>query len=792
MLTDSTLQRAFRLVYGLHPNRTVAICILIDSCEWISSLRYLQRRRHGFKLQTPEAGLIQFSVYSISERWEKDQESECPTEEPIYKPTPDDRLVRYVKALVLNSMDWTSPTYAAVGVGCLLYRYGSHEVTFLAEDIFKSDNIRRVKSKMIDLLKERFTGKNELSNGNGELQFQIPSDHERTLIKTSLSCFAPWNCCSSNRSDSLLETYFDKSSNKTEWERLHVLFHACGGFPRLVNEYNSNFSKGNKMLLDDPEHKLGSPKFDDDSHGPTGGGGGQPPEPPDRFNPSPLTDDELAIIRHALERNERRRSKFRASKLRVVVDGEEMATVDPSTHEPFAIPTTASCIEIFGQDEDGELLLAVLPLNYGGGIADSFKQQISVMGDQTIDVSIAHWAVQSEDESLENLVFLHYSERFNPEATNAMGRFGIGKTLAARYRILEKIRTGSRAIIYKAEDTQLKRLSAIKVFYRSGTILESRLSEIRDEIEKLTSVSHPGLVEILDSAGLSESPPYLVTEYIPGVSLREVLCETGMELQRVAELGRQIGEAISAAHSAGVLHRDLKPANILLTNTKDKEQVKVLDFGLTKPHLVKGDAGAAYLAPEQFYRNEYSVRSDVYAMGGILYEMVTGRSPFPADSLYQLELSKREEIKGNLCDLRPGLPRSAQRVILKALALEPKDRYGSTQELGAALAEALTANRKTKSIKGILERPATSEKSLIEYSHSDIQRRIELQKLINSIPEAHQIAFALWIEGYSLRVIAQTLSAEGMRCSHTTVHSWIKKVTTNEAAASLKRIRNSS
>jgi protein kinase-like protein len=681
MLTDSTLQRAFRLIYGLHPKRTVAICILLDACEWISSLRNLQRRRHGYKLQTPEAGLIQFSVYSISERWEKDQESECPTEEPIYKPTLNDRLVRYVKALVLKSMDWASPTYAAVGLGCLLYRYDSHEVTFLAEEVFKSENIRRVKSKMIELLKKRFTGKNELSNGNGELQFEVPSDGQRKLIKTSLSRFAPWNRCSSTHSDSLLETYFHEPSDKTEWERLHVLFDcACGGFPRLVNEYNSNFSKGNKMLLDDPEHKLGSPRFDDDSDGPTGSGGGEPPEPPDRFNPSPLTDDELAIIRHILEKNERRRNKFRASKLRVVVDGEEIAAINPSTHEPFAIPATASCIEIFGEDEDGELLLAVLPLNYGGGAADSFKQQISVIGNQRIDVSIVHWNVQHEQcsDQNKNFVLLNYSERFNPQATNT----------------------------------------------------------------------------------------------VVGVSLREEFSEIGMELERVAELGRKIGETISAAHAAGVFHCNLKPANILLSNTDDKEHVTIIDFGLTKPLFdqTADDAGAAYMAPEQFYSNECSVQSDVYAMGAILYEMVTGQSPFPADLPYQLVISKREEIKANLCELRPGLPQSAQRVILKALAFEPEHRYGSAQELGDALAEALTANRKAKSIRPLVARS-----------------------------EAQQIAFALWMEGHSLRGIAQRLSAEGMRCSHTTVHSWIKKVTTNfsrhdrvEVAAPLKRIRKSS
>ena len=819
MLTYSTLQRAFRLIYGLHPNRTVAICILIEACERISRLRYVQRRRHGYKVQTPKAGLIQFSVYLRSEIWEKDQESECPTKQPVYKPTTNDRLVRYVKALVLNSMDWASPIYAAVGLGCLLYRYGSHEVTVLAEDMFKSDNIRRVKTKMIDLLKGRFTGKNELSNGNGELQFEIPTDHQRTLIKASLCSFAPWDCCSSTKSNSLLETYFDKYSDKSEWERLHVLFHCtCGGFPRLVNEYNSNFSKGNKMLLDDPEHKLGSPKFDDDSYGPRGGG--EPPEPPDRFNPSPLSDDELAIIRHALERNERRRNKFRASELRVVVDGEEIATINPSTHEPFAIPATASCIEIFGEDEDGELLLAVLPLNYGGSTADSFRQEISVMGGQRIDVSIVHWCVQPEessepkDESLENLVLLNYSERFNYETTDTTGKFGTGKTLAARYRILERIRTGSRAIIYKAEDTQLKRLSAIKVFYRSETIIETRAREIWEDLTRLASFNHPGVVQILDTAGLSESPPYVVTEYIPGVSLSEEFSETGMELDRVAELCRQIGQTISAAHAAGILHRDLKPANILLSNTYGNEHVKIIDFGLTKHlfdkteagppwHSVEADAGFAYMAPEQFYLNECSVRSDVYAMGAILYEMVTGQSPFPADSLYQLILSKREQIKDNLCELRPGLPQAAQTVILKALAFEPKDRYGSAQELGDALAEALTAKPiPAKPVQPEFVNEVASEKPSIEYYHADLQRRIEFEEFISSIPEAHQIAVALWMEGHSLRVIARTLSAEGMRCSHSTVHSWIKKVTMNffsdrydrrrpmEAAASLKRIRN--
>jgi hypothetical protein len=179
------------------------------------------------------------------------------------------------------------------------------------------------------------------------------------LIETSLALFTPWTVCPTTTP--LLETYFEASSRKSDWERLHVLF---GRFPQLVNEYNSTFSEGNKMRLEDPEKMLGCPKFDGDFDGPSKDGG-EPPDPPDRFNPSPLTREEISTIRHSLEKNKQRRKKHQRQSLRVVVDGRTMAKIASDlSSKVLSIPATASCVKVFGEDEEGELLLAVFPKKF--------------------------------------------------------------------------------------------------------------------------------------------------------------------------------------------------------------------------------------------------------------------------------------------------------------------------------------------------------------------------------------------------------------------------------------------
>ena len=252
-----------------------------------------------------------------------------------------------MKNLTDKSLDWNS-TYAAVGLGCLLYSYQPHEVSALSEDVFKSENIRRVKQRMSSLMKQRFQGASGLAEGSRYIPLAAANVRQRAIIQNSLSSFAPWSSCSAVaiHSGFLLDTYFYVSSTKSEWERSHVLFDpTCGGFSRLVNEYNLGFRKGNRML-DDPENKLSAPKFGAGSSD-SGPDGGEPSDVQCRFNPPPLNRNEIATIRHLIERNERRRANYRAGSLRVVVDGEDRAMfADSSRLQPFGIPATASWVEV--------------------------------------------------------------------------------------------------------------------------------------------------------------------------------------------------------------------------------------------------------------------------------------------------------------------------------------------------------------------------------------------------------------------------------------------------------------
>jgi RNA polymerase sigma factor (sigma-70 family) len=744
MLMTPVLQRAFHLIRCIHPDRAVAICVLLDACERIVSTKNQQRRRHGYKVKTPKEGLLQVSVYSASEHWEKDQESECPKKQPNYQPTSDDRLVRYVKTLAWKSMDWQSH-YGAVGLGCLLYRYQPHEVSGLAEDVFKSDNIRRVKGTMSKFLKERFEGPNGLVNGNGDLPFELPSNHQRALIQASLSQFAPWISCLSASippSVSLLETYFDKSSEKSEWERLHVLFDPiCGGFARLVAEYNSTFERGNKMRLEDAENKLGSPKFGIDPTDPSeNGGGAGPSSSTDRFNPSPLTPDEISVIRHALDKNERRRNNYHSSKLRIFVDGRETVTFNPdSSFEPFAIPDKSSHLEIFGEDEDGELLLAFFPLTCQGIACDSFTQQVSVTGGQRIEASIVPVSssdvrlAETDSESAEKLVSLSYSDLssglkksvINPAVgmgkVAILGVGGSGVMIADQYRLLEALGRGSISTVYKAQDLRNNKLAAVKIF--CGDYQDNRLKlRFKQEIGKLAGIKHSGVVSILDFEGLSEKQPYMVMEYVTGPSLRHELRPQGMELDRIADFTSQITQALGAVHDQGILHRDIKPENILLHNVDGEVMVKICDFGIANVfekdfleskrftaahesgHLYtrggrrnpsKSDTrltvwgSPAYMAPELLMGEKASIQTDLYSLATILYEMITGQMPFVAESSAELFELKCSGIKAMPCDLRPDLPRTVQDMILKGLAVDPRDRYSSAIELGDSIARGL-------------------------------------------------------------------------------------------------------
>ncbi len=416
--TNGDLQKAFPLLSCLQPDRAVAVCVLIDAYDRVDVVRRGQERRpdadRPYKLIIPEENLPQYCIYQVSEKWEMDQESDCPGMEPYYRPTTNDRVTRYVKTLALESMNRHS-RYAAVGVGCCLYTYRSKQISSLAEDLFNSENIRRDKKRMFKRLERRFPG---ICDGGGRVSLETPDERQRALVNKSLSVLAPWySChaaCVSGPETTFLETCFEKDSRRPELERIHVLFDtACCGLARLVREYNSSFPEGSKMRLDDPDNKLRVPKFGDAPAGPAAGEGeGGPPDPDERFNPSPLAPAELSSIRHILDRNQRRRRLYQAGELSVYVDGEATATLTRErASTSLIVPDTASCVEVFGNDDYGELLLAVFPLSClePDGAALTRELYVTHGGGPTFEISVSPVPAQSGD-SPEILLRLEYGE----------------------------------------------------------------------------------------------------------------------------------------------------------------------------------------------------------------------------------------------------------------------------------------------------------------------------------------------------------------------------------------------
>ncbi len=287
-------------------------------------------------------------------------------------------------------------------------------------------------------------------------------------------------------------------------------------------------------------------------------------------------------------------------------------------------------------------------------------------------------------------------------STNSTGGLGIGANINGRYLIEKELGRGGIGVVYLARDQQLlsKRV-VVKVLLEESQQNEWVRRKFQQEIEALTRVEHPGIVGVLDAGALSDGKPFLVMQYVEGVPLRAVMRVEGMELERVANLMRQTGRALSAAHDKGILHRDLKPENIMLQTLSDgEEQIKIIDFGIAKikDSLVAPETVTAatvgtilYMAPEQLSAKPVSMASDIYALGVIAHEMLTGRRPFNPDSSFQLLEMQRTGVRIQPVDLRPSLSAEAQSVMLKALSFNPKDRYQRAKDFGDELAKALTA-----------------------------------------------------------------------------------------------------
>ncbi|HEY0077429.1 MAG TPA: protein kinase [Pyrinomonadaceae bacterium] len=277
----------------------------------------------------------------------------------------------------------------------------------------------------------------------------------------------------------------------------------------------------------------------------------------------------------------------------------------------------------------------------------------------------------------------------------------VGKVLDERYLIEKELGVGGIGAVYVARDLRVMGKNVVvKVLLEESYQNEYVVKKFRQEVEALSRVEHPNIVGILDSGTLSDGMPYIVLQFIEGVSVRTIIRPEGSELERSALIVRQVGAALTAAHEKGIFHRDLKPENIMLQRLGEgEEQVKVIDFGIAKikdsviapDTMVLATAGTiAYMSPEQLSAGAISAPSDIYALGVVAFELLTGRKPFNPESPFQLLEMQRSGVKIMPKDLRPALPDVAQHVLLKALAFDPNERYQRARDFGDELYEALT------------------------------------------------------------------------------------------------------
>jgi serine/threonine protein kinase len=271
-----------------------------------------------------------------------------------------------------------------------------------------------------------------------------------------------------------------------------------------------------------------------------------------------------------------------------------------------------------------------------------------------------------------------------------------------RYQILEPLGQGGMASVYKAFDTRLEAEVAVKVIRTDmfpPAVLERMLKRFEREAKAVARLNHPNIVGVIDY-GEYEGFPYLVMKYMPGGTLKVHMGQP-MPYNQAARLLAPIARALAYAHGQGVLHRDVKPANILITQSGEPV---LTDFGIAK--LVENEKGQTltgtgmgigtpeYMAPEQGLAQDVDGRADVYALGVVFYELVTGRRPFMADTPMAVLLKQVNDPLPRPKDFVSSLPKDAEQVILKSLAKNPADRYEDMFAFSLAL-EKLARNTTT-------------------------------------------------------------------------------------------------
>ncbi len=269
----------------------------------------------------------------------------------------------------------------------------------------------------------------------------------------------------------------------------------------------------------------------------------------------------------------------------------------------------------------------------------------------------------------------------------------IGKLVGGRYRLLSLLGRGGVGSVYLAEDRRRGRNTRVAVkLLRTEHAQDADLRErLRREGAAATDIAHENVVRILDSGEMPDGQPFLVMEALEGDSLAKWIQRDGaLSLPRIVPILQQACLALGAAHLRAIVHRDVKPGNVFLVPRGDgSEVVKLLDFGTSDrpaPRKVRGRRPAAfvgtpeYMSPEQASAGAFDHRSDIYSLGIVAYEALTGRLPFDGGNPLATLMQHGTDVPPPLRGLRPELPVAVERVVLRALAKRPSDRPQSMEE----------------------------------------------------------------------------------------------------------------
>lgn len=268
-----------------------------------------------------------------------------------------------------------------------------------------------------------------------------------------------------------------------------------------------------------------------------------------------------------------------------------------------------------------------------------------------------------------------------------------GQKINDRYEIIKTIGEGGMANVYLANDTILDRKVAIKVLRGDLSNDEKFIRRFKREALSVSNLSHPNIVEVYD-VGEEDGNYYIVMEYIDGKTLKQLLQKRGaLTLNEVIDIMTQLTDGLSHAHEAYIIHRDIKPQNIMI---EDNGLIKITDFGiamalnstqLTQTNSVMGSVH--YLPPEQANGKGSTIKSDIYSLGILMYELLTGSVPFKGDTAVEIALKHMKEKVPSIRKQNPTIPQSVENIVLKATAKNPKNRYDSVKDMYKDLQTAL-------------------------------------------------------------------------------------------------------